>query len=81
MKPTERHIRNLSQSEALQTSYHYRIRKAVAKVAKVAKVILIIIGAIAGLTIGWIVKQVIRGAGWIISILSALGIIYWLMTL
>lgn len=76
MKPTERHIRNLGQSEALLTSYHYRIRKAV---AKVAKVILIIIGAIAGLTIGWIVKQVFRGVGWIISILTVLGIIYWLM--
>lgn len=81
MKTTERHIRNLGQSEALLTSYHYRIRKAVAKVAKVAKVILIIIGAIAGLTIGWIVKQVFRGVGWIISILTVLGIIYWLMTL
>ena len=76
MKHTERHIRNLGQSEALLTSYHYRIRKAV---AKVAKVILIIIGAIAGLTIGWIVKQVFRGVGWIISILTVLGIIYWLM--
>ena len=78
MKPTERHIRNLGQSEALQTSYHYRIRKAV---AKVAKVILIIIGAISGLTIGWIVKQVFRCVGWIISILTTLGITYWIMTL
>ncbi len=47
MKATEQHINRSRQ--ARQSSYHYRISKAV---AKVAKVILIVIGAIVGLTIG-----------------------------
>lgn len=75
MKSTEQHINRSRQ--ARQSSYHYRISKAV---AKVAKVILIVIGAIVGLTIGWLIKRIFRGIGWIISILSALGIIYWIIT-
>lgn len=76
MKATEQHI-NRSRQARQSSSYHYRISKAV---AKVAKVILIVIGAIVGLTIGWLIKRIFRGIGWIISILSALGIIYWIMT-
>lgn len=76
MKATEQHINRSRQ--ARQSSYHYRISRAV---AKVTKVIMIVIGAIVGLTIGWVVRKIFRGIGWIISILSALGIIYWLMTL
>lgn len=76
MKATEQHINRSRQ--ARQSSYHYRISRAV---AKVTKVIIIVIGAIVGLTIGWVVRKIFRGIGWIISILSALGIIYWLMTL
>ncbi len=75
MKATKQHINRSRQ--ARQSSYHYRISKAV---AKVAKVILIVIGAIVGLTIGWVARQIFRGIGWIISILTALGIIYWLIT-
>ena len=75
MKATEQHINRSRQ--ARQSSYHSRISKAV---AKVAKVILIIIGAIVGLTIGWLIRKIFRGIGWIISILTALGIIYWIMT-
>lgn len=75
MKATEQHINRSRQ--ARQSSYHYRISKAV---AKVAKVILIIIGAIVGLTTGWLIRKIFRGLGWIISILTALGIIYWIMT-
>ena len=48
MKATEQHINRSRQAH--QSSYHYRISKAV---PKVAKVILIDIGAIVGLTIGW----------------------------
>lgn len=75
MKATEQHINRSRQ--ARQSSYHYRLSKAV---AKVAKVILIIIGAIVGLTVGWLIRKIFRGIGWIISILTALGIIYWIMT-
>ena len=51
MKTTKRHINRSRQAH--QASYHYRIRKAV---AKVAKVILIIIGAIVGVIVGWVLK-------------------------
>ncbi len=76
MKTTKRHINRSRQAH--QASYHYRIRKAV---AKVAKVILIIIGAIVGVIVGWVLKRIFRGIGWIISILTAVGIIYWILTL
>lgn len=76
MKATKQHINRSRQ--ARQTSYHYRISKAV---AKVAKVVLIIIGAIVGVIVGWVARQIFRGVGWIISILTALGIIYWILTL
>lgn len=43
------------------------------------------IGVIAGLIVGvllWaILKPIFRGVGWIISILTAAGIIYWITTL
>ena len=70
MKATEQHINRSRQ--ARQSSYHYRISKAV---AMVAKVILIVIGAIVGLTIGEVIKKIFRGIGWIISILSALTLL------
>ena len=76
MKATGKH-KDIRSRQARQSSYLYRISKAV---AKVAKVILIVIGAIVGLTIGWLIRKIFRGIGWIISILSALGIIYWIMT-
>lgn len=75
MKATEQHINRSRQ--ARQSSYQYRISKAV---AKVAKMILIVIGVIVGLTIGWLIRKIFRGIGWIISILTALGLIYWIMT-
>ena len=58
MKATEQHINRSRQ--ARQSSYHYRISKAV---AKVAKVILIVIGAIVGLTIGWLIKKYSEASG------------------
>uniref|UniRef100_UPI0025A2FBEF hypothetical protein n=1 Tax=Muribaculum intestinale TaxID=1796646 RepID=UPI0025A2FBEF len=48
---------------------------------KAAKVVGIILGAIVGLLIWTIVKPIFRGVGWIISILTAIGIIYLVMTL
>ena len=48
---------------------------------KGAKVVGLILGAIVGLLIWAIVKPIFRGVGWIISILTALGIIYWIATL
>ena len=48
---------------------------------KVAKVIVVIIGAIVGLMVWAIVQPIFRGVGWLISILTMIAIIYWLMTL
>lgn len=39
------------------------------------------VGLIFGLLLWAVLKPVFRGAGWIISILTALGIIYWITTL
>lgn len=75
MKATEQHINRSRQAH--QASYHYRISKAV---AKVMKLILIIIGVLVGLIVGWVARQIFRAVGWIISILTALGIIYWILT-
>ena len=40
-----------------------------------------IIGAIIGLTLWAFLRPIFRGVGWVISIISALVIIYWIMTL
>lgn len=40
-----------------------------------------IIGAIVGLTLWAFLRPIFRGIGWVISIISALVIIYWLLTL
>ncbi len=66
-----RHIKN---SSFTPSPAHTALKKA-------AKVVGIILGAIVGLLIWAIVKPIFRGAGWIISILTAFGIIYWIMTL
>ena len=47
---------------------------------KVAKVIVVIIGAIVGLMVWAIVQPIFRGVGWLISILTMIAIIYWLIT-
>lgn len=48
---------------------------------RVAKVIGIIAGLIVGVLLWAILKPIFRGVGWIISILTAIGIIYWITTL
>lgn len=71
MTLNDRHIKN---SSFTPSPAHTALKK-------VAKVIGIILGAIVGLLIWAIVKPIFRGVGWIISILTALGIIYWITTL
>ncbi len=73
MKATRKHKDNRSR-QARQSSYHYRI-------SKVVKAVAIIIGAVIGLLLWAIAKPILRGIGWLISILSAIGAIYWLLTL
>lgn len=48
---------------------------------RAAKVIGIIAGLIVGVLLWAILKPIFRGIGWIISILTAIGIIYWITTL
>lgn len=48
---------------------------------KAARVIGIIAGLIVGVLLWAILKPIFRGVGWIISILTAAGIIYWITTL
>lgn len=40
-----------------------------------------IIGAILGLVLWVFLRPILRGVGWVISLVSALMIIYWLLTL
>ena len=72
MKATEKHINRSRQAH--QTSYQYRISKAV-------KVVAVIIGAVIGIALWAIAKPILRGLGWLISILTAIGAIYWILTL
>lgn len=81
MKAKRQHKNIFSRGKAHQTSYQYRIIKAVAKVAKVAKVVAIIIGAIIGLLMWAVFKPIYRGVGWLISILTLFAALYWLLTL
>lgn len=48
---------------------------------KAAKLIGIIAGLIVGVLLWAILKPIFRGVGWIISILTSIGIIYWITTL
>lgn len=72
MKATRKH-KDFRSRQAHQTSCHYRISKAV-------KVVAVIIGAVIGIALWAIAKPILRGLGWLISILTAIGAIYWILT-
>ncbi len=67
----DRHIKNSS----------FTPSPAQTALKKVAKVVVVILGAIVGLMIWAVVKPIFRGVGWIISIITAVMIIFWLLTL
>ena len=48
---------------------------------KIAKLIGIILATLIGLLMWAIVKPIFRGVGWVISIITTLMIIYWILTL
>lgn len=73
MKATRKH-KDFRSRQAHQTSYLYRMTKAV-------KVVAVIIGAVIGIALWAIAKPILRRIGWLISILTAIGIIYWILTL
>ena len=51
------------------------------RIKRVAKWIAILIGSIIGLVLWAFIRPIFRGVGWVISIVTALMIIYWLLTL
>ena len=51
------------------------------RIKRVAKWIAILIGSIIGLVLWAFIRPIFRGVGWVISIVTALMIIYWLITL
>lgn len=71
MTLNDRHIRNSS----------FTPSPAQTALKKVAKVVGIILATLIGLLMWAIVKPIFRGVGWVISIISALLIIFWLLTL
>lgn len=73
MKTTREH-KDFKSRQARQSSYQYRITKAV-------KVVAIIIGAVIGIVLWAIAKPILRGIGWLISTLTAIVVIYWILTL
>ena len=68
---TNSHIKGQSEVQSLRFN----------QIKKVAKVVAIIIGAIIGTLVWAFLRPIFRGVGWVISIISALAIIYWIMTL
>ncbi len=68
---TNSHIKGQSEAQSLRFN---QIKKAILWLAG-------IIGAIVGLTLWAFLRPIFRGIGWVISIISALVIIYWLLTL
>lgn len=50
------------------------------QIKKVVKVLVILIGSTIGLVLWVFLRPIFRGIGWLISILTIIAIIYWLMT-
>ena len=50
------------------------------QIKKVVKVLVILIGSIVGLVLWVFLRPLFRGVGWIISLLTAFMIIFWLLT-
>ncbi len=73
MKATGKH-KDFRSRQARQSSYHYRI------ITRAVKAVAVITGAVMGTALWAIAKPVLRGIGWLISILSAIGAIYWILT-
>ncbi len=51
------------------------------QIKKVVKVLVILIGSTIGLVLWVFIRPIFRGVSWVISLVSALMIIFWLLTL
>lgn len=71
MTLNDRHIKNSS----------FTPSPAQTALKKVARVVGIILATMIGLLMWAIVKPIFRGVGWVISIITALLIIFWILTL
>lgn len=71
MTLNDRHIKNTSFTPS---PAHTALKKA-------GKVVGMVVGAVVGIILWAILRPIFRGVGWIISILTAIGIIYLVMTL
>ena len=61
-----------------------RGRASISSLNRIKRVLLWLvgfIGAILGLVLWGFIRPIFRGVGWVISLVSALIIIYWLLTL
>ena len=67
----DRHIKNSS----------FTPSPALTALKKISNVVGIVIATIIGLLLWAIVKPIIRGVSWIISIITAVMIILWLLTI
>lgn len=74
MTATNQHIRNSGRGNTHQTSHQNRIIKGAAKVVGV------IIGILVAVVMWVVIRPIFRGVGWLISILTAIAIIYWILT-
>ena len=68
---TNSHIKSQSEAQSLRFN----------QIKRVAKVVAIIIGAIIGTLVWAFLRPIFRGVGWVISLATALMIIFWLLTL
>ena len=70
MTQNDRHIRNSS----------FTPSPALTALKKIARVMMVILGGIVGVVLWAILKPIFRGVGWVLSILTTLMIIYWIIT-
>ena len=68
---TNSHIKGQSEAQSLRFN----------QIKRVLLWLVGIIGAILGLVLWVFLRPIFRGVGWVISLISALMIIYWLLTL
>ena len=80
MTLNNRHIKN-SFSESDKSITSFTPSPALTALKKISRVVGIVLATIVGLLLWAIVKPIFRGVGWVISIVTALMIIYWLITL
>ena len=80
MTLNDRHIKN-SFYESDKSITSFTPLPALTALKKITRVVGIVLATIIGLLLWAIVKPIFRGVDWVISIVTALLIIFWLITL